>query len=261
MRQIIVTEKFREAIREIETKRELKRMMLVCDRSFWELPTCREYDSQEVIACTFNGFSSNPKKEEILRGVERFLGRGCDSLLAVGGGSCIDTAKCIRHFSKKQVPLIAVPTTAGTGSESTMFAVCYVHDEKQSISGDDMLPDYAFLDARNLRTLPLYQKKCTVADALCQAVESCWSVRRTEESRVLAEAAIRDILAFAYGYFHGDDQCAEAMMQAANRSGRAICISQTTAAHAMSYKMTSLYRLPHGRAAFVSLPYVWEYMV
>ncbi|MGM9604347.1 MAG: iron-containing alcohol dehydrogenase, partial [Faecousia sp.] len=110
-------------------------------------------------------------------------------------------------------------------------------------------------------TLPLYQKKCTLLDALCQAIESYWSIHANGESRQYSQKSIRMILENMDGYLSGSKACAKNMILAANYAGRAICISQTTAAHAMSYKLTSLYKIPHGRAAFLCLPYVWEYMI
>lgn len=141
----------------------------------------------------FQGFSSNPKYEDVLRGVEAFRAENCDAVVAVGGGSSLDVGKCIKLFARMDpeqdclaqplqengVPLAAVPTTAGTGSESTHFAVVYVNGEKRSVASTAALPDLAILDADALDTLPLYQKKCTLLDALCQGIESAWSVRST----------------------------------------------------------------------------------
>lgn len=98
-------------------------------------------------------------------------------------------------------------------------------------------------------------------DALCQGIESWWSVNATEESRKISQKAVAMILENLGGYLSGDQACADNMMIGSNLAGQAINITQTTAAHAMSYKLTSLYKIPHGRAAFVCLPYVWEYMI
>lgn len=275
MQQTIITDHFEEALTKIIRERHLQRILLVCDRSFPALPTYTQYSSVKEIVCVFDGFSPNPLYEEICSGVEMFRANHCDSLLAVGGGSSIDSAKCIRAFSKmdpsalylkqpfpeEPVPLLAIPTTAGTGSESTRFAVCYYKGEKQSVTDDSLLPDYAFLDERNLETLPIYQKKCTLLDALCQAIESYWSIHANRESRQYSQKSICMILENMDSYLSGSKAGAKNMLLAANYAGRAICISQTTAAHAMSYKLTSLYKIPHGRAAFLCLPYVWEYMI
>nr|MBQ8252104.1 phosphonoacetaldehyde reductase [Lachnospiraceae bacterium] len=273
--EIVINKSPLEAIKEIAGKHDIKRFMLVCDTSFEMLGTFEEYNKIENIAVKFNDFSPNPLYEEVCVGVKLFRIGNCDGMIAVGGGSAIDTAKCIKAFSKmsddnlylsqefpeNDIPFIAIPTTAGTGSESTRYAVVYYEGEKQSVTDNTLIPDYAILDARNLQTLPLYQKKCTMLDALCQGIESWWSVNATEESRAISKKAVTMIMANLNGYLNGEKESAENMMIASNLAGQAINITQTTAAHAMSYKLTSLYKIPHGRAAFVCLPYVWEYMI
>lgn len=272
--EIIISKKPLEVINEISQKHNIKRFMLVCDSAFELLGTFEEYNKIANIAVKFDSFSPNPLYDEVCEGVKLFKAEDCDAIIAVGGGSAIDTAKCIRAFSKmsdeelylsqefteNNIPFIAVPTTAGTGSESTRYAVVYYKGEKQSVTDSTLIPDYALLDARNLETLPLYQKKCTMLDALCQGIESWWSVNANQESREISKRAVTAIMANMNGYLNGDSKCTENMIIAANLAGQAINITQTTAAHAMSYKLTSLYKIPHGRAAFVCLPYVWEYM-
>ena len=161
-----------------------------------------------------------------------------------------------------KLPFIAIPTTAGTGSESTHNAVMYYEGAKQTVTNDGVLPDYAVLEPTVLKTLPLYQKKCTMMDALCQGIESWWSVNSTEESYEYSRKTIELIMANWRKYiFENDDEAAKQIMLAANYGGRAINITQTTAAHAFSYKITSLYKLPHGHAVAVCLPEIWEYMI
>lgn len=273
--EIIINKNPLDVINEISVRHKIKRFMLVCDTAFESLGTFDEYGKIKNIAVTFNSFSSNPLYDEVCEGVKLFKSERCDGIIAIGGGSTIDTAKCIKAFSKmsdnelyltqkfpeNDTPFIAVPTTAGTGSESTRYAVVYYKGEKQSVTDNTLIPDYALLDARNLQTLPLYQKKCTMLDALCQGIESWWSVNATEESRKISQKAVAMILENLGGYLNGDQECADNMMIGSNLAGQAINITQTTAAHAMSYKLTSLYKIPHGRAAFVCLPYVWEYMI
>ena len=161
-----------------------------------------------------------------------------------------------------KLPFIAIPTTAGTGSESTHNAVMYYEGAKQTITNDGVLPDYAVLEPSVLKTLPLYQKKCTMMDALCQGIESWWSVNSTEDSYGYSRKTIELIMANWRKYiFENDDEAAKQIMLAANYGGLAINITQTTAAHAFSYKITSLYKLPHGHAVAVCLPQIWKYMI
>lgn len=224
----------------------------------------------------FTDFTPNPLYEQVCEGVKLFNGDRCELIVAVGGGSAIDVAKCIKLFCKMDpgvnyleqektdtgIPLIAVPTTAGTGSESTGHAVIYYEGKKQSISHPSIVPDIAVIEPSSLKTLPVYQKKCTMLDALCQAIESWWSVSSTDESIGYSEKAIRLIADNWKAYIADNtDEAAARIMEAANLAGRAINITATTAAHAMSYKLTSLYRLPHGHAVAVCLPEVWAYML
>jgi alcohol dehydrogenase class IV len=98
-------------------------------------------------------------------------------------------------------------------------------------------------------------------DALCQGIESWWSVNSTDESKGYAKIAVELITQYWRKYiFDNDADAAANIMLAANYAGRAINISATTAAHAMSYKITSMYKLPHGHAVAVCLPEIWEYM-
>lgn len=272
--RIIVSTNTAEEIRAIVRSHGIEKLLLVCDTSFKLLDTYKEYESIQVPCVAFDEFSSNPLYRDVCKGVEMFRSEQCDAILAIGGGSAIDVAKCIKLFCKmsdselylhqeykeNQVPLIAVPTTSGTGSESTRYAVVYYKGQKQSVTHESIIPDYALLDRRNLHTLPLYQKKCTMLDALCQGIESWWSVNADQESRKYSKKAIELLMENQEAYLANEEQGNENMMLAANYAGRAINITQTTAAHAMSYKLTSLYGIPHGRAVFMCLPHVWEYM-
>ncbi len=260
---------------EIFAELGVKKYMLVCGSSIRLLKISSYLKELKIPSVRFSDFKPNPSYEEVLAGVELFKKEGGDAILAVGGGSAIDVAKCIKlfsgmpdgafylkeKFSDMAVPLIAVPTTAGTGSESTRFAVFYYEGDKYSVADDSIIPDYAVLDYEALRSLPLYQKKCTMLDALCQAVESWWSVNSTEESRELSRLAVNLIRVnkYAFLYENSDESC-EKIMLASNYAGRAINITATTAAHAMSYKLTSCFDIPHGHAVALCLLPLWEYM-
>lgn len=260
------------------------RLFLVIDASY---PFLNIKDSIESLPVAekvkFSDFSPNPVYEDVCKGIDLFESSDCEAILAVGGGSAIDVAKCIKlavlaEESKDaiipplasqrlpidggRIPFIAIPTTAGTGSESTHNAVMYYEGVKQTVTNDGILPDFAVLEPKVLKTLPLYQKKCTMMDALCQGIESWWSVNSTDESKRYSQKAVELIMAYWKKYiFENDDEAAVQIMLAANYGGRAINIAQTTAAHAMSYKITSLYKLPHGHAVASCLPAIWGYMI
>ena len=198
--------------------------------------------------------------EEVTEGVTAFSQSGCDTILAVGGGSAIDVAKCIKYYSRADIPIIAIPTTAGTGSESTHFAVVYADGEKQSVASPELLPDIVILEPSVLKSVPDYTRKATMLDAVCHAVESHWAKKATAESRLLSEEALRLIIKCKDQYLANEDRGNAWMLKAANLAGQAINISTTTAAHAMCYKITSMYGFQHGHAAAVCLPEVWKYI-
>ena len=249
------------------------RFLLVHGKSFKGLGISQLFDS---LQCTeFSGFSSNPLYEQVVEGVKAFNDNGCDMAVAVGGGSAIDVAKCIKLYClmdssvnylqqtphDSEVPLIAIPTTAGTGSESTRHAVIYYNGVKQSISNPSIRPDVAVLEPSLLDTLPDYQRKCSMLDALCQAVESWWSVKSCPESIEYSRKAIELIKDNWRKYiFDKSPKAVASVMKAANFSGRAIDITKTTAPHAMSYKLSSLYGIPHGHAVALCMLPVWQYM-
>lgn len=166
-----------------------------------------------------------------------------DAYLAVGGGTAMDTAKLVRGLEGALPPFLAVPTTAGTGAETTRFAVYYDHGVKKSADDVRYLPTDQLLVPDFTATQSPYQRASTEFDAYAQAVESLWSVGGTDESRAYARRAL-DLM-------KAGDQ-----MLGSYWAGRAIDISRTTAAHALSYYMTATYGIPHGHAVYMMFPYV-----
>ena len=237
---------------------EGRKLFLVCRGSFDRLEMSEYIKSLDPVR--FSGFTPNPKMEEVDEGVKAFKGSGCDTILAVGGGSPIDVAKCIKQYSGSDAPIIAIPTTSGTGSESTHFAVVYENGKKLSVAAPELLPETVILEPAALRNVPEYTRKATMLDALCHAVESHWAKKATDGSRLLAEKAIALIKEHKDAYLANEDSGNAGMMEAANLAGQAINITTTTAAHAMCYKITSLYGFQHGHAAAICLPEVWAHI-
>ncbi|OGJ15863.1 hypothetical protein A3K73_01720 [Candidatus Pacearchaeota archaeon RBG_13_36_9] len=207
----------------------------------------------------FSDFSSNPKIEEVQKGFEMFKLGKYDIIIAVGGGSSIDVAKAIKLFYFNQtsvkVPLVAVPTTAGSGSEATHFIVYYIGKEKQSEGKPDLtLPDYVILDPSFTFSLPREIAASTAMDALAQAVEAYWSIYSTEESKEFSRGAIKLLMESLETAVNSNDRTAKAnVMQAANLAGKAINIAKTTASHSVAYPITSYFGIPHGHAAALTL--------
>lgn len=261
------------------TDNGIKKLMLVCDSSLAFLTSINEHlpkISSEIVK--FDNFKPNPLYDSVVKGVEVFRTEHCDAIIAIGGGSAIDVAKCIKLYSNMQgngengsflkqeivpntIPFLAMPTTAGTGSEATRYAVVYFDGKKQSVTDYSCIPDTVLFDPSALKTLPIYQKKSTMMDAFCHAIESFWSVNSTDESKKYSKEAIQLILANKDGYISNDDAANANMLKAANIAGKAINITQTTAGHAMCYKLTSLYGIAHGHAAALCIKALFPYMI
>ncbi len=215
----------------------------------------------------YNDITPNPKAEDIDFALNKL--KNYDFIIAVGGGSVIDFAKLFRfcfdnkittkealnqNNAIKKTPLMAIPTTAGTGAEATKFAVVYVKGKKHSFEHKYILPDFAIINGVLVKDNPKYLKACCAADALCQAIESYWSVNSTKESKYYAKCAMELCSEYIEKYINkSDEDAAHKMALAAFLSGKAINISKTTAAHALSYKITTDYKIPHGHAVALSI--------
>jgi alcohol dehydrogenase class IV len=206
----------------------------------------------------YSDFSPNPKKTDVDAALKNIQG-DYDTIVAVGGGSVIDFAKLYKYYRKTNSILIAIPTTAGTGSEATHFAVCYIDNKKHSIEDMAILPDFVIIDPNVLDHSPRYLRLCTAVDALIQSVESYWSISSTVESKnfarqsmILCKENIRQYVAA------NNPISAEKMALAAYLSGKAINISKTTLAHALSYAFTACHKIPHGHAVALSIAGLFE---
>ncbi len=228
-----------------------------------------------IASPVFSSFHPNPDLSDTEAGADMYLREHCDGLVSIGGGSSIDTAKAIKtrlnakteddiiHSRLDQTvscPHIAVPGTAGTGSEATQIAVVYVNDKKVSLNNEELKPDGVILDSTLLDSLPVYHKKSCALDALAQGIESYWSKGSNDDSKVHAYLAVIGVLDNLKSYLEGDPHAADEMLDASFQSGKAIQITRTTAAHAMSYMLTKRMGIAHGHACMLTLPTLWEMM-
>jgi len=222
----------------------------------------------------FFDFEANPNIKDVQVGISIISSFKPDLVIAIGGGSVIDVAKLINIFAahvikekeiyefvnksesvnKPGLPLVAIPTTSGTGSEATHFAVVYIGNKKYSFAHKYVLPDFSIIDPSLSYSNPAYIKACSGFDALSQAIESFWAVGSTEESRGYSREAIRIILSsIEMAVVESDEKSMDRMSLAANLAGKAINISKTTAAHAVSYPITKFLDIPHGHAVALTL--------
>lgn len=217
--------------------------------------------------------SPNPQQQIILHNVEYFQNLNPDLVVAVGGGSTIDTAKLVRYLAGKsspsstnrnpprtRPPLIAIPTTAGSGAEATHFAAMYAGNKKESVVDTAMRPDFAIVDSALTDSLPPMDTASTGLDALAQSIESIWSIHSTEATRTKSFEALNLAHCYLLGAVHAPTrESRDAMALAAHLSGQAIDRTFTTAPHALSYAFTARYGIPHGAAVALTIGPILEY--
>lgn len=250
-----------DALLQVLRKRQVTSLLLVCGNSITRMQKPNHFfqqlPDQGITVTRFSQFSSNPDVQAVERGTEVLRKAGSTAICAVGGGSALDVAKGIRIAAR--IPLlVAIPTTAGSGSEATPYAVLYRNGQKESITREDCIPDYVLLDPSVLDTLPLYQRKATMLDALSHCIESMWSFHATPNSQALSRKGIQLFWQHYSGYLENMPTDNAGMQQAAFLGGQAIAITQTTAAHAMSYQLTIRYGIAHGHAVGLCLLPVWK---
>lgn len=221
--------------------------------------------------------SPNPDIDKLDSQLDLLRSASPDVLIALGGGSSIDTAKALAraatqpgmtlagHFRSNEVfsehsalPIIAVPTTAGTGAEVTPFGTVwdFSRGKKYSVLGDDLYPKTALLDPELTYHLPWEITVSSGFDAISHALESIWNHNATPTTQALATKSLElAIPALRRLVPHPDDKEARAaMMQASLLAGMAISQTRTALAHSISYPLTTTFGLPHGIACSFTLP-------
>ena len=232
------------------------------------------------IACTvYDEVVPNPTVTNVETARELYLAQGCRALIGFGGGSAIDCAKAVgariarpnltipkmKGILKIWLPiplLIAIPTTAGTGSETTLATV--ITDDKNNykfpINDFPLIPKVAVLDPEMTRSLPKHLTSTTGMDALTHAIEAYIGNSTTRDTRADALRACK-LLAdnLAKAYKNGDDMEARAnMLEASFLAGRAFSKSYVGYCHAVAHSLGGQYHIPHGLANAVLLPYILE---
>ncbi|MFJ7735975.1 phosphonoacetaldehyde reductase [Lysinibacillus sp. NPDC097287] len=236
-------------------------------------------DNSEIIR-VIDEVQSNPTITQIIKMRSSIKYDEFDVIVALGGGSVIDVAKAIAptNFGNKLdfktllqtglpknvdvKPIIAIPTTAGTGSEVTMWGTVWddVNKKKYSISDEKLYCEAAILDPLLHLTLPKDITLQTGLDALSHSLETIWNRNSNEISSIYADNAIRTILEVLPMLLEdlSNIELRERMLLASYHAGVAFSITQTSIAHAMSYYMTLEKNIPHGIAASITLPYIAE---
>lgn len=204
-----------------------------------------------------------------------------DCLIAIGGGTILDTAKCAAILSthqgnleeyvflktkklyKKGLPFVAIPTTAGTGSEVTPWATVWGEDKKKYSLANKlfMFPNISIVDPALTDTLSAKNTAETGIDALCQAIEAYWSIKNNPISDRFALSAIRIIIEnLQSAVIRPSKEIRDKMMWGSLCTGLAFSNTETTICHALSYPITAHWGIPHGQATGINLLAFFQYI-
>ncbi len=221
----------------------------------------------------FDAVPANPRIDFLDQAIANFSGQSFDVVLAIGGGSVLDTAKAAAVLlncktqtfdwllQNKQdwpaaVPLIAVPTTSGTGSEVTPYASFETLDNKKvSLESEKLYPYAAWIDPELCSSMKPYVTACTGMDAFCQAVESFWSIQHQPFSDTHSLRALRLLSSnIVDAVLNPSDLAVRmAMCLGSCEAGLAISQTRTTAVHSVSYPITAHFQVAHGHACALTL--------
>jgi len=242
-------------------------------------PVVESLDRSGVACAVYDRVEPNPSEESMMEGLEAARSFGCDAVVAFGGGSSIDTAKGIAAMATNEgrildyegvgklrnptLPLTAIPTTAGTGSEVTAATIVTnrATSFKAAVISPYLFPKLAILDPLLTLSLPQSITAATGMDALTHAIESYTSKAANPVSQALALSAIRLISAhIEKAYFAGTDvHSREQMLVASMMAGAAFAQSRLGNVHAISHTMGGIFGIAHGVANAALLPYVMKF--
>ena len=216
----------------------------------------------------FTDVVPDPPVEKVISGVAAALSKKHPCIIGVGGGSAIDTAKAVRKFATQMDDsykpyLIAIPTTSGTGSEVTCFAVISNPDEgrKYPLAEEQLLPDEAILDEVLVKSVPASVTADTGMDVMTHAIEAYVSTNNNEFSGALAEKAVEISGQFLIrSYSSCEDTHARRKMHIAScLAGLAFNSASLGLNHGMAHQLGARFHIPHGRANAILLPYIIEF--
>lgn len=260
--------------------------MILSDHVLYQIGTlslvCDAIGSGDIsIGAVFHEIPADSSSAVVNEIAKIYRREGCDSLVAVGGGSVLDTAKGVRMLLSNRaedimellgceilhrghhIPFVAVPTTSGTGSESTLVAVIRnaVSGMKMEFISYYLQPDVTVLDARMTLTLPAKMTASTGLDALCHAIEACTCLQKNPLSDAYGTAAIRMIGEYLErAVKNGKDQKARlGLANASTMAGAAFSNSMVGMVHAIGHALGGICHVPHGDAMTILLPHCMEY--
>ena len=261
----------------------IKSVLLVTDKGIRSMGLTKNLEAimaeNGIALSVYDDTVANPTTENVEEARRLYISSEAEAIIGFGGGSSIDAAKAVgariaypkKPLSKmegilkvlRKIPLlVAIPTTAGTGSETTLASVIVDSRtrHKYPINSFPLIPRYAVLDPEATRTLPPSLTASTGLDALTHAVEAYIGGSTTRETRKSAREAVRLIFSsLTEAYHNGNDMEARRnMLHAAFLAGSAFTVSYVGYVHAVAHSLGGKYNIPHGLANAVLLPYVLE---
>lgn len=276
--QIFFGNGYIKKIAELAQKQNCKKGILVSDPFFVSNGVAETIlkKSNGIVSGVFSKISPNPDVTEVDACAKQIREEGYDFIVALGGGSSMDCAKaasmiCMEEASirkyhgtgvavpENHLPLIAVPTTAGTGSEVTCVSVLTDHEngKKSPIVSDSFYPVYAVIDPELTYSMPPRVTAGTGIDVLAHAIEGYWSKGHQPICDACALHAAKLVFKYLYRAYTNpsDAEAREKMAEASVIAGLAFTLPKTTASHACSFPLTNLYHIPHGEACGLTLDY------
>ena len=271
-----------------------KRVMLVCDPGMVQFGYAAlvkrqlEFNRHDPMIEVFSDVEPNPSTNTVYKGLERFVDFQPDVIIALGGGSAMDAAKAmwmffehpdVSFFGAKQkfldirkrtykIPyaekttFICIPTTSGTGSEVTSFAVITDSEThiKYPLADYALTPDIAIVDPALVMSVPASVTADTGMDVLTHAIESYVSVMASDYTRGLSLQAIKLVFEnLEHSYRFGDEESREKMHNASTMAGMAFANAFLGISHSLAHKIGPMYNIPHGRTNAILLPHVIRY--
>lgn len=213
----------------------------------------------------FSKIKPDPSQELVEEGKKALKTSNPDLICAIGGGSAIDATKAVIYDIYKEEKVkktfVAIPTTAGTGSESTNFAVVTVGNDKKVLIDDIMLPDYALLIPKFTKTVPNFITADTGMDVLTHAIEAYSSKNASIYTDTFAETCIKTVFEILPKVYNDGDRLKlrEKMLEVSNMAGIAFNNAGLGINHSLAHTIGGIFHISHGRLNAILLPYVIEY--
>lgn len=262
-------------------EKQIKSVLLVTDKGIRGIGLTETLENQikssDIKLAVYDGTVANPTTKNVAEALEMFKANDCEAIIAFGGGSAMDCAKAtgtrvarpkkplskmkgILKVNKKLPLLIAIPTTAGTGSETTLAAVITDSEtrHKYAINDFPLIPEYALLDANLTVGLPKFVTATTGMDALTHAVEAYIGRSTTKQTRDYSLRAVKLIFEnLETAYTEGTNlEARQNMLHAAYLAGLAFTKSYVGYIHAVAHSLGGKYNVAHGLANAIIMPYV-----